>query len=44
VEHVDVCQRATLHEDERRQFVEPYRSMADDDLTALCARIFVRRR
>jgi SAM-dependent methyltransferase len=44
VEHVDVPQRATLDEDERRLFVEPYRSMSDDDLTPLCARIFVRRR
>jgi SAM-dependent methyltransferase len=44
VEHVDVCQTATLHEDERRQFVDAFRSMTDDDLTPLCARIFVRRR
>jgi SAM-dependent methyltransferase len=44
VEHVDVSGRAELGEDERRQFVEPYRSMTDDDLTPLRARLFVRRR
>jgi SAM-dependent methyltransferase len=44
VEHVDVCGRAELGQDERRQFVEPFRSMSDEELAPLRARIFVRRR
>ena len=44
VERIEPARIAPLDEAERRQFVEPYRSMRTDDLAMVCARMFVRKR
>lgn len=43
VEQMDSCRTDPLTDVQQRQFVEPYRSMAREDLMMTCARIFVRR-
>lgn len=43
IEAMDPCRTDPLTDQEQRQFVEPYRSMAREDLTMTCARLFVRR-
>jgi SAM-dependent methyltransferase len=43
VERVEQCRTDPVSEDDRRTFVEPFRSMALDDLSMTCARVFVRR-
>lgn len=43
VERVEPCRRDPLTDAEQRRFVEPYRSMAREDLMTTCARFIVRR-
>ncbi|MBI3796942.1 MAG: methyltransferase domain-containing protein [Deltaproteobacteria bacterium] len=44
VERVETARSANLSREERAQFVEPYRSMPQEELTMVCARVLVRRR
>jgi SAM-dependent methyltransferase len=43
VERVEPCRTDPVTDDDRRTFVEPFRSMALDDLSITCARVFVTR-